>query len=97
MNGEASGVDAVGAFGELVAVEINLHQTRCGDFVEHQAIGVDQKMMLRPRDPRRNVSVDQIVPAVMRDQAIACGEIDPLVPFSLGHIRGQFLQASFRW
>jgi hypothetical protein len=33
----------------------------------------------------------------MRDQAIARGKIDPLVPFGLRHFRRYFLQASFRW
>ena len=86
-----------GALGELVAVEVDLDQTGSGDFVEHQAVGIDQEMMLRSRHPRRDVGVDQIVPAVMRDEAIAGGEIDALAPFGLRHFRRHFLQASFRW
>src|SRR3954453_4602518 len=53
--------------------------------------------MIRSRHARRNVGIDQIVPAVVRDEAIARGEIDALAPFGLGHVRGHFLEASFRW
>ena len=53
--------------------------------------------MLRSRHPRGDVGVDQIVPAIMRDQAIAGGEIDALAPFGLRHVRRHFLQASFGW
>ena len=96
MDGEAGRVDAVVALGELVAVEIDLDQARGGDLVEHQAVGIDQEMMLRSRHPRGDVGVDQIVPAIMRDQPVAGGEIDALVPLGLRHVRGHFLQASFR-
>ena len=97
MDGEAGRVDAVVALGELVAVEIDLDQARGRDLVEHQAVGIDQEMMFRSRHARGDVGVDQIVPAIMRDQPVAGGEIDALGPLGLGHVRGHFLQASFRW
>src|SRR4051794_15384903 len=97
VNGEAGGVDAVIALAELVAVEINLHEARSGDFVEHQAIRIDQEMMLRSRHARGDVRINQIVPAVMGDETVAGSEIDPLVPFGLRHFRRHSLQASFRW
>ena len=53
--------------------------------------------MLRPRHAGGDVGVDQVVPAVMRDQAIAGGEIDALAPFGVRHVGRNFLQASFRW
>ena len=97
VNGEAGGVDAVVALGELVAVEVDLDEARCGDLVEHQAVWVDQEMMLRSRHPRGDVSVDQIVPAIIGDQTVARGKVDPLVPFGIRHSRRLFLHASFRW
>jgi hypothetical protein len=97
MDGKARRVDAVGALRELVAVEVDFHQAGSGDFVEHQAVGIDQEVMLRPRHTGGDMGVDQIVPAIMRDQAIAGGEVDPLAPFRIRHVCGHFLQAGFRW
>jgi hypothetical protein len=97
MDGKAGRVDAVFAFAELVAVEIDLHQARRGDFLEHQAVRVDQEVMVGAGDARRDVGVDQIVPAIECDQAIAGGEIDALVPLGVRHAGGNLLQASFGW
>jgi hypothetical protein len=38
-----------------VAVEIDLHQVRCRDLLEQQAVGIDQEMMFRARHARRQV------------------------------------------
>ena len=97
MDGEARRVDAVFALAELVAVKIDLHEARRGDFLEHQPVRVDQEVMVRPRHARRDVGVDQVVPAVQRDETIAGGEIDALVPLGVRHAGGNLLQASFGW
>ena len=97
VDGEAGRVDAVLALGKLVAVEVDLDQARCGDLIEHQAVGVDQEMMLRPRQACGDMRIDQIVPAIIGDQTVARRKIDPLVPFGIRHSRRHFLQASFRW
>jgi hypothetical protein len=52
VNREAGRVDAIRAFCELVAVEIDLDEAGSGDFVEHQPVWVDQEMMLRTWHPR---------------------------------------------
>ena len=70
---------------EDIAVKVHLHQGGGGDFIKHQAVGVDQKMMLRPRHARRNVGVDQVGHAVVRHQPVAGGEIDAHLPFGIGH------------
>ena len=97
MNGEAGRVDLVIAFGELVAVEVDLDEARRGDLVEHQAVRIDQEVMLGAGHARRDMGVNQIVPAVQGDEAIGSGEIDPLRPFGLAHMRGNFLEACFGW
>ena len=97
MDGEAGRVDAVIAPGKLVAVEVDLDQARRGDLVEHQSVGVDQEVMVRPRHPRGDVGIDQIVPAIQCDEAIAGGEIDALCPLGLRHVGGHFLEARFGW
>ena len=77
--------------------QIDLDQARRRDFVEHQAVRVDQEVMVGARHARRDVGVDQIVPAIQRDEAIAGGEIDALVPLGVRHAGRDFLQASFGW
>ncbi|MFK4508871.1 hypothetical protein ABIF81_004049 [Bradyrhizobium daqingense] len=81
----------------LVAVQIDLDEARRRDLVEHQPVGIDEELVVGAGHARGNVGVDQIVPAVQRDEAIAGGEIDPLLPFRLRHVRRHFLQARFRW
>ena len=97
MDGEARRVDAVFALAELVAVQIDLHQARRRDFLEHQPVRVDQEVMIGARHARRDVGVDQVVPAIQRDETIAGGEIDALVPLGVRHAGGNLLQASFGW
>lgn len=96
MDGEAGRVDAVLALGELVAVQVDLDEARGRDLVEHQPVGVDEEVMLGAGHAGGDVGVDQIVPAVQRDEAIG-GEVDPLLPLGLRHVRRHFLQARFRW
>ena len=59
---------------------IDLEQVRSGDLVEHQARRIDQHLIGGPRHPRGIVRQHEIVPAEMRDQPIAGGEIDPHRP-----------------
>ncbi|MCY1185107.1 hypothetical protein D9M73_258580 [compost metagenome] len=53
-----------------MAIEVDLDQIGRGDFVEHQPVGVDQKVMLRPRNAHRDVGEDQIGHAKVRDQPV---------------------------
>ena len=69
---------------DRVAVDADLDQRRGGDLLEHHVIGVDQEMMLGPRDPRRQMGEDQIVPAVQRHQPIGGGKVDPRLPLAGG-------------
>ncbi|MNN10027.1 hypothetical protein D3C81_1229380 [compost metagenome] len=75
MNGavdhETRRVDRVWRWLHSVAIEVDFHQVGRGDFVEHQPIGVDQKVMLRPRNAHRNVGEDQVGHAKVRNQAVA--------------------------
>ena len=43
-----------------VAIDVDLHQVRSPHLVEIDAIFVDQKMMIRPRQARAQVGVDEI-------------------------------------
>src|SRR5260221_7716402 len=38
-------------------------------------------MMLGPRNPRRQMGEDEVVPAVMRDHPVRGGKLDPDFPF----------------
>ena len=44
-------------------------------------VGIEQEMMLGPRNPRRQMGEDEVVPAIISDQPIGGGEIDPDRPF----------------
>ena len=81
VDAEASGVHFIVAGHDDVAFEIDLDQIGGGDLVEHQAIGIDQKMMFGPRHARRQMGEDHVGPAVVVDQAIGGRQIDPHLPF----------------
>ena len=97
VNDEAGRIDLVRALGELIAVEIDFHKARCGDFVEHQSVRVDEKMMLRSGHARRDMRIDQIVPAIQCDQPVGGRKIDALRPLRVGHSGFDFLEACFGW
>jgi hypothetical protein len=77
-------------FGRLdeIAVEIHFQEVRRGDLVEHQRHRVDQEMVRLARHAGGIVHQYQIVPAEMRNQPIARGEIDPHRPFFRSDIAG---------
>jgi len=59
-------VDAVVGRLDLVALHIDLDQGRGGDLVEHHAVGIEQKMILRVRHARRDEGSEQIRSAEQR-------------------------------
>ena len=58
-----------------LTTEVDFHQIGRGDFLKHQPIGIDQKMMFRAGNTYRNVGENQIGHAVMRNQAITGGQL----------------------
>ena len=66
---------------EFVALHVYLHQAGSRDFVKHQSIRVDQEMVLRPRQPGRDVGEHQIAPAIQRHQPVASRQITAQLPF----------------
>jgi hypothetical protein len=85
VNDEARAVHLVGRVVEDVAVDVDLYQARGGDLLVEKAVGIDQELVLGSRHPQRDVVVDQVGPAVMRDQAVGGGEIDPRLPLVGAH------------
>ena len=86
VNDEACGVHREGRVVQLVALHVHLDQARRGDLVEHQAIGVDEEMVLT--HPRHrfgqlgaDVGEDQVAPSVQGHQAVAGGKVAPQLPF----------------
>ena len=55
------------------------------DVVQH-AETVDQEMVLRPRDARRDAGIDQVRRAEQVDEPISGGEIDPGLQLGLSHV-----------
>src|SRR5258707_12402885 len=63
------------------AVDVDAHQRRRGDLFEHGSEAIDQEMIMRSRNARGNVRIDDVVHALESDQAIACGEVTGCLPF----------------
>src|SRR4029453_10788273 len=78
---EAGAVHLVGRRVEDVAVDVDLDEARGGDLLVEVAIGVDQELVFLARHPHRDVVVDQVGPAVVGDQPIGGGKLDPRLPF----------------
>ena len=51
----AGSVDAIGRVVQHIAVEVYLDQVGRRDLVIHQAVGVDQDLVVLARDPRRDM------------------------------------------
>ena len=77
----AGRVDRVGRLENDIALEVDLDQAAGGHLLEQEAIGVDQKVVVRPGHARGDVREDEIVPAVHCDQAIARSQVDAGLPF----------------
>lgn len=81
MQREARPVDA--GFLVQVLVHVDLHQVGGGHLGVEQVVLLHEKHARLARHPHRGVVVDDVVPTVMRDQAIDGGEIDAGLPFAL--------------
>ena len=68
------------------ALEIDLDERGGGDLAKEEAIGVDQEVMVRPRNAGRDVGVDHVVPAVQGDKPIERRQFDPRLPLRLAAI-----------
>ena len=70
---------------QLVALHVHLDQARCRDLVEHEAIGVDEELVLGPRHRfgqfGADVGEDQVAPAVQRNEPVARGQVAAQLPF----------------
>ncbi|MNP83743.1 hypothetical protein D3C76_1827820 [compost metagenome] len=66
-------------------MQVDLHQAGGCDLVEQQTVGVDQKMMFRPRHTQGYVREDQVAHAKVRDQAVAGGQFLTQSLFGKGH------------
>jgi hypothetical protein len=90
VNDEPGRIDFVRAVDHLLAVEIDLDQTGRGDLAEHQAVRIDQKVMLGSGKAGRDMGEDQIVPAEHGDQSIARRKVYAQPPFGIADLRTDF-------
>src|SRR5215470_7801694 len=79
VQGEARTVDA-GLLVEVL-VHADLDQVRRRDLGVEQLVPLYQEHPVFARHAHRRMIVDDVAPAVVRDQAIDRGEIDPRLPF----------------
>ena len=82
---KAAAIDRVLGGLDIVTVGVELDQRGGGDLLVQETIGVDQEMLVRPRDARGDPGVDQVRPAKPVDEPIARRQFDPGLPFGLGH------------
>jgi len=80
VNDEARGIDLVRRLHHLLAVDVDLHQARGGDLVEQHPVGVEEEVVVGAGHSRGEVREDEIVPVVVRHQAVGGGEVHALLP-----------------
>ena len=66
-------------------LNVDLNKRRSRDLLKHHVIRIDEKMMLRPRNTRRQMREDDVVPAIKRDKPVSGGKINADHPFGIGH------------
>ena len=86
MDRESSGVRDERGRIDRIAFHVDLHQRRCGHFLEHQLVRIEQEVMIRSWDTRREVREDQVVPTVIGNHAIGGSEILANRPFLLADV-----------
>ena len=87
VDGEAGGVDRPARCTDPVPREVDLHQVGGADLAVEQTEGIDQEMLPRTRQTKRDVVVDELDPAEPREDAIAGGELHACLPFLRGESR----------
>ena len=69
----------------LLTLHVNLDQARRRNLIEHEAVGIDQKLMRIARNRcgkfGADVREDQIAPTIQSDQTIASSQTDAQCPF----------------
>jgi hypothetical protein len=78
---ETGRIYSIGRVQHFLAGEIDLDETTGRHLLKKQAVGIDEKVLIRPRNSRGNMREHEIIPAVHRDQPVARREIDPNLPF----------------
>src|SRR5581483_7559704 len=71
---------------EHASVRADLHQVRRGDLVEHQAVGIHEEVV-RARNARREVGVDEVGPLEDGGELVGGGEVDADLPFFPAYAR----------
>jgi hypothetical protein len=84
---EAREVHRIGTVADLAAIAVDLDQVGSSDLLPQQTVGIDQEGVVFPRHPQRDVVVDALAPAKVREDAVAGGELLPRGPFRLAALR----------
>ena len=92
VNRESGRVDLVGTVADLAAVEVHLDEAGGAYLIERHTVRVDQEVMLRPGNPRRDMREDEVVPAELGDEPVARSQVDSLLPLGgAQHDRGRWM------
>ncbi len=79
-------IDFVRGLFEDLPLHIDLHQRRGGDLLIEKPVGIDQKLIRRPRHAKGDVIVDEMRPAKVCGQTIGRSKIAASLPFLAAHV-----------
>ena len=81
VNDESRRVNVERRLVDQIAVEVDLDQAGCGDFVKHEPKRIEQEMLFLAGHARRYVGKHELAPSVVVGEAVEAGELDPPFPF----------------
>ena len=82
----AGDVDPVITLVEDVPVHVDLDEVRCRDLLVPETVLIDEELVLRARDTRRDVVVDERRHAEVVGEAIRRGQVHASLPLGLGEV-----------
>jgi len=80
---EAGPVHPVGRLVEDIPVHVDLDEARRRDLLVQESVRVDQELVFGAWNAQRDVIVDEIRPAMLRDQPVGGRELDARLPLLL--------------
>ena len=81
VDGESGRVHFIRGFRQLAAFDTALDQIGGGHFLEQQAVGIDQELIVGAGDAAGNVGAQHVGPAHHRGQAVSGRQFNARLPF----------------
>ena len=75
VNREAGRIDVIGRIENDVPVDVDFDETARRHLFEHQPVSIDEKMIIRTGNSRRDMREYQVIPPKHGDKPVAGGEV----------------------